>query len=81
MPRTSPVERISGPKSGSTSGNMLKGNTASFTPKCGMDILFNFMSDRLLPSINCVAIRTIEIPQTFETSGTVLDARGLASRM
>ena len=32
MPKTSPVERISGPKSGSTSGNMLKGNTASLTP-------------------------------------------------
>ena len=31
-PSTSPVERISGPRTGSTSGNMLKGNTASFTP-------------------------------------------------
>ena len=31
-PSTSPVERISGPRRGSTSGNMLKGNTASFTP-------------------------------------------------
>ena len=34
-PSTSPVERISGPRRGSTSGNMLKGKTASFTPKWG----------------------------------------------
>ena len=31
-PRTSPVERISGPSTGSTSWNILNGNTASFTP-------------------------------------------------
>ncbi len=31
-PSTSPVERISGPSTGSTSWNILKGNTASFTP-------------------------------------------------
>ena len=36
MPSTSPVERISGPSTGSTSGNMLKGKTASLTPKWGM---------------------------------------------
>ncbi len=36
MPSTSPVERISGPSTGSTSGNMLNGNTASLTPKCGI---------------------------------------------
>ena len=32
MLRTSPVERISGPSTGSTSWNILNGNTASFTP-------------------------------------------------
>ena len=31
-PNTSPVERISGPSTGSTSWNILNGNTASFTP-------------------------------------------------
>jgi len=31
-PRTSPVERISGLSTGSTSGNMLNGKTASLTP-------------------------------------------------
>ena len=36
MPSTSPVERISGPSTGSTSGNMLNGKTASLTPKCGI---------------------------------------------
>ena len=35
IPSTSPVERISGPRTGSTSGNMGKGKTASLTPKCG----------------------------------------------
>ena len=35
MPSTSPVERISGPSSGSTSGNMVNGKTASLTPKWG----------------------------------------------
>jgi hypothetical protein len=32
-PSTSPVDLISGPNTGSTSGNILNGNTASFTPK------------------------------------------------
>ena len=32
-PKTSPVERISGPSTGSTSGNMLKGKTDSLAPK------------------------------------------------
>ena len=32
-PITSPVARISGPSTGSTSGNILNGNTASLTPK------------------------------------------------
>ena len=31
-PSTSPVDLISGPRTGSTSGNILNGNTASFTP-------------------------------------------------
>ena len=33
MPMTSPVERISGPRMMSTPGNLLKGNTLSFTEK------------------------------------------------
>ena len=32
IPKTSPVDRISGPSRGSTSGNILNGKTASFTP-------------------------------------------------
>ena len=34
-PITSPVERISGPRIGSTPGNLLNGNTASLTLKYG----------------------------------------------
>ena len=37
------------------------------------------MSASFAPSITCVAMRAIEMLQTFETSGTVRDARGLAS--
>ena len=33
MPSTSPVDLISGPRSGSTSWNILNGNTASLTPQ------------------------------------------------
>ena len=79
MPSTSPVERISGPSSGSTSGNMLKGKTASLTPKCGMARVLQPQVGQLAPSMNCVAIRAIGMLQTFETSGTVREARGLAS--
>ena len=48
MPSTSPVERISGPSSGSTSWNMLKGNTASLTPKCGIGLLLQVQLRELL---------------------------------
>ena len=34
MPITSPVERISGPRTVSISGKRLKGSTASFTATC-----------------------------------------------
>jgi hypothetical protein len=80
MPSTSPVERISGPSSGSTSGNMLKGNTASFTPKCLM--VFGVMSKSLsfLPRIIWVAILAMGILYTLETRGTVREALGFASR-
>ncbi len=47
MPSTSPVERISGPSTGSTSGNMLKGSTTSFTPTCGMVWRWSFRSLQL----------------------------------
>ena len=48
-PSTSPVERISGPSTGSTSGNMLNGKTASLTPKCGIERVLRPSSPSFLP--------------------------------
>ena len=58
---------------------MENGNTASFTPKCGKVFVCKFKSDSFLPIIISVATRAMEMPHTFETSGTVRDARGFAS--
>ena len=80
MPSTSPVERISGPSSGSTSGNMVKGNTASLTPKWEMVPVPRLKSAIFLPRMTLVAMAAMETLHTLETSGTVLDARGFASR-
>ena len=79
-PSTSPVERISGPSTGSTSGNFSKGMTASLTPKYGMTLRLSSPRDLTVsPSMRRVAMRAIWVPATFETSGTVREARGLAS--
>ena len=75
------MERISGPRSGSTSGNMLNGKTASLTPKWGIGRRTRFRSRSFFPSMTCVARRAIGMLHTLLTSGTVLLARGLASRM
>jgi len=75
------VERISGPRTGSTSGNMLNGKTASLTPKWGMGRRTRPRSRSFLPSMTWVASRAIGMLQTLLTSGTVRLARGFASRM
>ena len=79
IPSTSPVERISGPRTGSTSGNMLNGKTASLTPKYGIIRDLRPSSSSFLPNISWVATLAMETLQTFDTSGTVREARGLAS--
>jgi hypothetical protein len=56
-------------------------NTIRAWMQYGIFLAFSFNSDSFLPNISCVAIRAIEILQTFETRGTVRDARGLASRI
>ena len=81
IPSTSPVDRISGPSSGSTSGSMLKGKTASFTPKYGIIFFLSPSSESFVPNMIWVAIRAIGILQTFETMGTVREALGLASKI
>ena len=82
-PNTSPVERISGPKTGSTSGNILNGKTASFTPTCGITFSFNpgtgdscFVIGHVIISVASLTMFTLH---TFETKGTVRLALGLAS--
>ena len=74
------MERISGPRTGSTSGNFSNGSTASFTPKYGtMWRRSRPRSFTVSPSMSLTAIGAICVPATFETSGTVRDARGFAS--
>ncbi len=80
MPRTSPVDLISGPRRGSTSGNMLKGKTASLAPKWGTRLSRSSISPSLFPIISSVAIRAMETLQTLETRGDGPGGPGFASR-
>ena len=47
-PITSPVERISGPSTGSTPWNLLNGNTGDFTKSCGTGSV-----PAVLPPVSC----------------------------
>ena len=81
MPITSPVERISGPRMVSTPANFANGNTASLTATClGVTSLMP-ISFSVLPAAMRAATFASGTPVTFETNGTVRDARGLTSRM
>ena len=81
-PMTSPVDRISGPRMGSTPGNLLNGKTASLTEKYGGTTsprtFFWLASD--WPTMQRAAILASGSPVALETKGTVRDARGLTSR-
>ncbi|OQB20093.1 MAG: hypothetical protein BWY13_01234 [Euryarchaeota archaeon ADurb.Bin190] len=74
------MDLISGPRRGSTSGNILKGKTDSLTPKWGIFFSERAISARLFFIISSVAMLAMEMLQTLETRGTVREARGLASR-
>ncbi len=74
------MERISGPRTGSTFGNLSKGNTASLAPWWLNFLSLSLRSSSLAPSIRRVARRAICVLQTLETRGTVRLARGFASR-
>ena len=84
-PMTSPVERISGPRIGSTPGNLLNGNTASLTEKYGGTISRGASpwSARCVfsacPTMQRAAILASGWPVALETKGTVREARGLTS--
>src|SRR5260370_20168638 len=80
-PITSPVERISGPRVGSTPGNLLNGNTGDFTKNWGTSstpVAF-VKSEIFLPSITPTAIFGSDTPVALATYGTVRDARGFTS--
>jgi hypothetical protein len=84
MPITSPVERISGPSTVSTSGKRLNGSTASFTEMCpptagGRSSSSSRSSASVAPSITRAAALASGTPVALLTNGTVRDARGLAS--
>ncbi len=79
-PIASPVDRISGPSSGSTSGSLLKGNTDSFTatPPTGISS-GSPKSASFSPTISRAAMRASCTPVALLTKGTVRDARGFTS--
>ena len=83
IPMTSPVDRISGPNAGSTSGNRLNGRTASLTATCpsigGLRKPSSRSSASVAPIITRVATFASGTPVAFATNGTVRLALGLAS--
>ena len=91
---TSPVERISGPSTVSTTvpslvRNRLNGNTASFTATGASSGTVDpspegnrpsSTSERMLrPVMTSDAAFASGMPSAFDTNGTVRDARGFAS--
>ena len=83
---TSPVARISGPRTVSSSGNRFHGRTASFTETYGGIGVSRGTTPRARneaidsPSITHVATLAKGTPVAFEMNGTVREARGFASR-
>src|SRR5690242_2710171 len=70
MPITSPVERISGPRTGSVPGNLLNGNTASLTDTYGGAISsVNPIASSVSPSITRAAYDANGAPIAFDTKG------------
>src|SRR5262245_17644675 len=85
-PITSPVERISGPSTVSTSGNRSNGSTASLTatwapvPRPGTGNPSAFSSANVAPSMTRAASFASGAFVALLTNGTVRLARGFASR-
>ena len=77
---TSPVERISGPSTGSAPGKRANGSTAAFTLTCSGRGVGSARSRSFCPAASLQAASTRLIPIAFEANGTVRDARGFASR-
>src|SRR5215831_19218986 len=80
IPITSPVDRISGPSTGSVPANLLNGNTASFTDTYGGTISsVNPMSSSVSPTMTRAASDASGTPIAFDTNGIVRLARGFTS--
>ena len=89
IPITSPVDFISGPSTVSTPGNRPNGRTAAFTRRVrevpvvvrigGQHAVGARARRAYRPVSTSVAIRASDTPITFETNGTVREARGFAS--
>ena len=77
---TSPVERISGPSTGSAPGKRANGSTAALTLICeGGCHRGKFSSDRVSPAASRQAAWTRFTPVALLANGTVREARGFAS--
>ena len=75
---TSPVDFISGERSVSTPGNLLKGSTASLTLTKGIFFIpVRPKSASFLPSMTLTAIFARGTPVVLDTKGTVREARGI----
>src|SRR5947207_8639727 len=80
IPITSPVERISGPRTGSVPGNLLNGKTASFTDTYGgANSSTKPSSSSVSPSITRAASEARGTPIALDTNGIVRLARGFTS--
>ena len=79
MPITSPVLRISGPRTASAPAKRAKGRTASLTLTWVGASLGSSWSASDSPSIRRQAIFASGVPIALLTKGTVREARGLAS--
>src|SRR5216117_1220423 len=80
IPMTSPVDRISGPSTGSVPGNLLNGNTASFTDTyAGTTSSVRPTSASDSPSITRAASDASGTPIALDTNGIVRLARGFTS--
>ena len=76
----SPVDRISGPRTGSAPGNRANGSTAAFTATWRSFVdAGSPSSDSFAPAATRQAAATRLTPVAFDANGTVRDARGFAS--
>ena len=77
---TSPVERISGPSTGSAPGKRANGSTAALTLTSVGRGAGSSRSAERLPAASLQAASTRLMPIALLANGTVREARGFASR-